>query len=215
MRRKELRDIIAAGESTSAEFKRKFTSGEKIAKEICAFANTKGGVLIIGIDDDKTIIGVRSEKEEIAQVMHACAFFIEPAIEPIIEIVELDYKDIVVVHILESSQKPHRVFTSDNEAPNQRRAYIRQGEESILASREMVRILRGMRPDAPPLRMSIGDKERSLFQFLEVHKRATIKDFSHLVNISNRRAAQLLVRLVRAGVLNIHTNEDKDYYTLT
>jgi hypothetical protein len=35
-----------------------------------------------------------------------------------------------------------------------------------------------------------------------------------LVNISDRRAARLLVRLVRAGILNIHTNEQYDFYTL-
>lgn len=214
MRRNELREIITAGESTTVEFKRKFTSGEKIAKEISAFANTKGGLLIIGVDDDKKIAGVRSEKEEIAQVEHACTFFIEPMLEPAIEIVEIDFKDVIVVYIRESDQKPHSVIASPDEPIHERKVYIRQGEESVVASREMVRILRGQRLDAEPVRLSIGDKERRLFQYLESNKRATIKDFAHLVNISDRRAAQLLVRLVRAGVLNIHTNEDKDYYTL-
>ncbi|GAB1430085.1 ATP-binding protein [Ignavibacteria bacterium] len=214
MRRNELREIIAAGESSTVEFKRKFTSGEKIAKEISAFANTKGGLLIIGVDDDKRITGIRSEKEEIAQVEHACAFFIEPVIEPFIEIVEIEYKDVVVAHIAESAEKPHQVVAAPDEPPHKRKVYIRQGEESVTASREMIRILRGQRPDAAPVRLSIGDKERRLFQFLEANKRTTIKEFAHLVNISDRRASQLLVRLVRAGALNIHTNEDKDYYTL-
>jgi predicted HTH transcriptional regulator len=92
--------------------------------------------------------------------------------------------------------------------------YIRQGEESVAASKEMIRILRGMRPDAKPLMISISDKERSLFDFIEKKGRATVRDFSTLVNISDRRAARLLVRLVRAGILNIHTNEQYDYYTL-
>jgi predicted transcriptional regulator len=71
-----------------------------------------------------------------------------------------------------------------------------------------------MRPDAKPLMISITDKERSLFDFIEKKGRATVRDFSTLVNISDRRAARLLVRLVRAGILNIHTNEQYDYYTL-
>jgi predicted HTH transcriptional regulator len=78
----------------------------------------------------------------------------------------------------------------------------------------MIRILRGMRPDAKPLMISITDKERSLFDFIEKKGRATVRDFSTLVNISDRRAARLLVRLVRAGILNIQTNEQYDYYTL-
>jgi predicted transcriptional regulator len=53
-----------------------------------------------------------------------------------------------------------------------------------------------------------------LFDFIEKKGRATVRDFSTLVNISDRRAARLLVRLVRAGILNIQTNEQYDYYTL-
>ncbi|MBI3259339.1 MAG: ATP-binding protein [Ignavibacteriae bacterium] len=214
MRRNELRELISDGESTTVEFKRKFTSPEKIAKEIAAFANTKGGFLIIGVDDDKRIVGVKSEKEEIAQIVHACTFFIEPIIEPLIEIIEIEFKDVVVVHVHESDYKPHRVNSMPDEKLHEKKVYIRQGEESVSASREMIRILQSRNPDAKPLTLSIGDKERGLFTFIEKNKRATVKDFAALVNISERRAARLLVRLVRAGVLNIHTDSIHDYYTL-
>lgn len=63
------------GEYTTVEFKRKFTTPVKFAKEVSAFANTKGGYIFIGVDDNKKIVGVKSEKEEIAQIVHACAFF--------------------------------------------------------------------------------------------------------------------------------------------
>ena len=214
MRRNDLRELISDGESTTVEFKRKFTSPEKIAKEIAAFANTKGGFLIIGVDDDKRIVGVKSEKEEIAQIVHACTFFIEPIIEPLIEIIEIEFKDVVVVHVPESDYKPHRVNGLPDEKPHEKKVYIRQGEESVTASREMIRILQSRNPDAKPLTLSIGDKERGLFAFIEKNKRATVKDFAALVNISERRAARLLVRLVRAGVFNTHTDRIHDYYTL-
>ncbi len=215
MKRHEVKELIASGESTTIEFKRKFTTPVKFAKEVSAFANTKGGYIFIGVDDDKKIVGVKSEKEEIAQIVHACTFFIEPSIEPFYEIIEIDYKDVIIVIIEESDKKPHRVL-NDPDLPNGESAvYIRQGEESVTASKEMVRILRSQREDAPPLRLSIGDKERRLFAFIEKNHRATVKDFSQLCNISERRAARLLVRLVRAGVLNIHTDTHHDYYTLT
>jgi predicted HTH transcriptional regulator len=116
------------------------------------------------------------------------------------------------VHVLDSEHKPH--FVRNPLKPDESKVYIRQGEESVAASKEMIRILRGMRPDAKPLMISITDKERSLFDFIEKKGRATVRDFSTLVNISDRRAARLLVRLVRAGILNIHTNEQYDFYTL-
>ncbi|MCK7528022.1 MAG: ATP-binding protein [Ignavibacteriales bacterium] len=42
--------------------KRKFSTHDKIAREMIAFANTKGGYVLFGIDDDKKIVGVESEK---------------------------------------------------------------------------------------------------------------------------------------------------------
>ena len=48
-------DRIEAGENLITEFKREYT--EEIKKTIVAFANTAGGILYIGINDDKTITG--------------------------------------------------------------------------------------------------------------------------------------------------------------
>ena len=58
-----LLDIIGQGESRNTEFKRLVHSPPKIAKSIVAFANTEGGVILIGVDDDKRITGIHSEKE--------------------------------------------------------------------------------------------------------------------------------------------------------
>jgi ATP-dependent DNA helicase RecG len=49
---------IEAGENPTTELKREYT--EEIKKTIVAFANTAGGILYIGINDDKTIIGVNN-----------------------------------------------------------------------------------------------------------------------------------------------------------
>ena len=65
-----------------------------LAREIAALANTKGGILIIGVDDDGTVVGVRSEKSEIDIVEQACGFYVFPPIEPEIEIIEYKNKDV-------------------------------------------------------------------------------------------------------------------------
>ena len=51
----ELNEMIEGGENDIVEFKRKFSSPEKIAKEMIAFANSKGGSILFGIDDDKSM----------------------------------------------------------------------------------------------------------------------------------------------------------------
>lgn len=214
MKRQELREILAGGESSTVEFKRKFTSAEKFAREIIAFANTAGGYLIIGIDDDGSVVGIESEKEEV-ELVRIAQQMITPELPLDVEIVEIEYKDVVVVHVPNSRIKPHRLTSTDpKERPHQRKAFIRQGESSVAASREMVRILEGMSPTSAPLKLSIGDREQRLFTYLERYGKASVNDFSRLVNISRRSASRILVRLVRAGVLHIHTANGHDFYTL-
>jgi predicted HTH transcriptional regulator len=84
----------------------------------------------------------------------------------------------------------------------------------VMASKEVVRVLRDQRPDAPPMQIEIGENEKRLFNYLDAHERITAKEFSNLVNISEQRASRILVSLVRAGVVRIHTLEKRDYFTL-
>lgn len=214
MKRHELRELIAKGESSTLEFKRKFTTSEKIAREIIAFANTTGGILLLGVDDNGVVKGVDSEKEQIG-LLEIALHTIEPPLAVHIEVVEIEFLDVVVVHVPKSPLCPHRYnSTAPEDVESHRKVFIRQGDKSITASKEMTRVLRGQHPDAPPLTLSIGDREQRLFTYLERHGRATVHDFARLVNISRRRASQILVRLVRAGVVHIVSDNGSDYYTL-
>ncbi len=210
---KELFEIIAGGESSTVEFKRKTTKYEKIAKEIVAMANTKGGYLIIGVDDDGTIYGIESEKSETEIIQQTCLFYIEPPIEPNIQIVNLNKKDILVLKIESSNKKPHKVINDEKNVKEYPKAYIRVGEKSIEASREMTRFLKSL-TDERPLKIGIGENEKRLFEFIERNGRATVKDFAKIVNISTRRAERIMITLVRAGVLQIHNDSSSDYFTL-
>ena len=215
MNRKELLELISKGESSTLEFKRKISSYQKIAKEISAFANTIGGYLLIGVDDDGSIVGVQSEKGDTYQIATACEFYIDPPLDPDIDITGINGKDIIIVYIHESRNKPHKLNENPDDKSSIHKVYIRVGEKSVVASREMVRVLSGTSPDAKPVTLSIGDKEKRLFNYLDIHERATVKDFARLANISDRRAERLLVRLVRAGVIQIHVDSHHDYFTLT
>jgi predicted HTH transcriptional regulator len=217
MDHKDVRHLIEEGEGFEIEFKRKVTSPEKVARTMIAFANTKGGHILFGVDDDGSIIGVESEKSEVEMIRRAGLLFASPEIEPEIDIVPFDGLDVIVVYIPESDQKPHSYLgpgNGDGNAGEETKVFIRVNDKTVMASREVVRILRGERMDAPPLEIEIGDNERRLFQYLDKNERITAKEFSRLVNISEQRASRILVSLVRAGVVRIHTMEKTDYYTL-
>lgn len=211
----KLKELISKGESSTLEFKRKSTTPEKFAKEISALANTKGGWLLVGVDDDGKIVGVHSEKSEISVVETSCEFFIDPPVAYEIEVIQVKRKEVVAVYIPESTVKPHHIEVFDTKNNKTlKRSYIRIGEKSVIASREMYRLMT-YRSSNAPLTLSIGDKERRLFRFLEKNEKATVKDFARLVNISERRASRLLIRLVRAGVVQIFNDSNRDYFSLT
>lgn len=213
----QLLEKIDQGESSTVEFKRKTVNPVKIAKEIAAFANTKGGYLFIGVEDNGKIKGVHSEKSEISLLETACHFHISPPIENLeIDVFAVNGREIVVLEVPESPLKPHKIILQDKETgKNYKRAYIRVGEKSIEASSEMARLMTYQNErNNYELRLSIGEREKRLFNYLEKYERATVRDFCKLVNISKRRAERTLVQLVRAGVLQIHNDSARDYFTL-
>jgi len=207
--------IIERGEGYEVEFKRRISSPEKIARTIISFANTKGGTILFGVDDDGSIIGIESEKSEVDLIEMAGRDFIDPPIQTEIEIVPFDGLDVIVCHVPESKLKPHYFLGSQDRENNENtRVYIRVNDKTMMASKEVIRILRDENPDAPEMTVAIGENEKRLFQYLELHERITVREFGRLVNISDRRASRILVRLVRVGVIRIHTHEKEEFFTL-
>ncbi len=213
MNYRDIAVMLEEGEGFELEFKRKVSSPEKIAKAMVGFANTKGGTILFGIDDDRSVVGVESEKSEIELIRNVADFFCEPPVHVDIEIVPYKGKDVIAVFVEESRDKPHAVVHDENSENSELQVYIRVHDKTVEASKEVVRILRAESPNAPPLTIAIGDNERRLFDFLDKHEKITLKEFGDLVNISRRRASRTLIQLVRAGVLRVHTNEKEDYYT--
>lgn len=217
--RRDLHNYLIDGEGLTVEFKRQFTSPDKIAKEMIALANTKGGVILFGVDDDGTVVGVESEKSELAEIEHTAQFLVDPPLEIRCDIIRWDsHHDVVVVTIPESKNKPHGLVEYDRAGKridaHYRNGFVRVADKSVQASSEVMKVMRSLRPDAPPLRIAIGHNEKKLFEYLHTHERITVGEFAHLVNISRRRASKILVDLVRAGTILLHTNEMTDYYTL-
>jgi predicted HTH transcriptional regulator len=218
---RDVNRLIEEGEGFEVEFKRKVSSSEKIARALIAFANTRGGHILFGVDDDGSVVGVESEKSEVDLIREAGTLFCLPEILPVIEFVPFDGKDVIVAYVEESADKPH-YFTGATggnghgtaNGPEETKVFIRVNDKTVMASREVVRILRDERPDAPPMKIEIGENERRLFRHLDEHERITAKEFSRLVNISEQRASRILVSLVRAGVVRIHTLEKQDFFTL-
>jgi predicted HTH transcriptional regulator len=215
MKRKDFLDLIEEGESLQIEFKRRFSTPEKIAREMIAFANTRGGYLLFGVDDDKQIVGVESEKSEAELIKDSAANYCEPPVEYEIDFLEVYGKEVVIVSIPESENKPHRLQDYLNELDlNKSVILVRVNDKSIQASKEMVRILRSKSKNQGLIKYTIGSNEKSVFDYLNKNETISVKELSELVNISERRASRTLVKMVRANLLLIHTKDNgEEYFT--
>lgn len=207
---RDVKRLIENGEGFELEFKRKVSTPQKIARTISSFANTKGGIILFGVDDDGSIVGVESEKTELSLIDESARFLCDPPVEVDVKIVPFHRRDVIVIFVDESSDKPHYAKDDDGES----KVFIRVKDNTVIASKEVVKVLRDERPEKPPLMLTIGENEKRLFAYLEEHPRITVSEYSDLINVSDRRASRILTTLVRAGVIRIHTLEKTDYFTL-
>ncbi len=200
--------MIFEGEGVSLDFKKTITSCEKIARTMVAFANNKGGKLLIGIYDDGTIKGVKSEDEERYMITKAATEFASPPLSPQFEEVYVDDKLVLVVDIPESAEKPHYALAEDGKWW----VYVRVKDKSVLASKVVVDVLKRS-VEKEGVLIEYSAKEKALLEYLDKAARITIKECCDLLKIGRRRAQRLLVDLILSGIIRINTTEKEEFYT--
>ena len=126
--RTELLRLIRGGEDTHLELKVKLSNSERIAQEIVALANTDGGTVIFGVNDQLRIEGVSNPEWVQEELSRICREEIVPSIVPVIDTMAFDSgKRIVALDVI-GKKRPYR--TRDG------RFYLRFGSEKREASRD-------------------------------------------------------------------------------
>jgi len=213
MTRRELEQLVDLGEGISLEFKRRVPQPERIAKEIVALANTNGGRIVLGVNDDGSIQGIDHASEEEFLLRQAVEAHCRPVVEYQTERVVVEPRcDVLVVTIEESNTKPHRVLV-DGEADDEGTPYIRVEAKSIEASPETVAELRAQE-DRSGVTFEFGETESLLMRYLDDYGRISVSQLAQLADISPERASQTLLRLTKADLLHLHPDEEGDYFTL-
>jgi len=208
MTRQDLKNLIATGESAFLEFKHKVASPEKIAREIAAFANAHGGTILIGVGDNGELVGTESYMEEEFWLNQAADLCI-PRLNIHMELLNIGSKDVIIVEVPEAESKP--VFVKGKK---RRKVFIRQGDESQLASEDVVEILK-KGSDEEGITFEFGENERLLFRFLNEYSEITVERFSTLINVTTYSAAKILVNLVSIGVLDLFERDGVAHYTFS
>lgn len=125
------------------------------------------------------------------------------------ELLNIGSKDVIIVEVPEAESKP--VFVKGKK---RRKVFIRQGDESQLASEDVVEILK-KGSDEEGITFEFGENERLLFRFLNEYSEITVERFSTLINVTTYSAAKILVNLVSIGVLDLFERDGVAHYTFS
>jgi predicted HTH transcriptional regulator len=203
----DVKNLAETGEGTYLEFKRTIPSAYKIAREIAAFANTKGGTVLIGVDDDKSLVGVVGYQEEEFLLGKAARELCEPTVNITIEIVHFGERDLLVIKVPEAADKPIFVRSEDENT-----VFMREEDRNKVASKELVEIIKKRNSDEG-VTFEYGPEEQQLFRYLNEYGEITVENFAQLVDISRDKASTTLVNLVTADILNLFRKDNVDYFT--
>lgn len=108
MKPDELREIIKQPESNVLEFKTRLPDPRLTARLISAFANTKGGTLIVGVKEGGEVVGI-DEPTRAQRVLEQAGKQISPPVVIQSDVVNLDGKTVLVATIQKGLQSPHLV----------------------------------------------------------------------------------------------------------
>jgi ATP-dependent DNA helicase RecG len=126
--RSELMTLVRGGEDTFLELKVKLSNPERIAQGIVALANTGGGVIVFGVNDNLRVEGVDDADAVRDELVRICREDVHPALFPFIDIISFDNGLRVVAIDIEGKRRPYRTLDG--------RYFLRIGAEKREATRE-------------------------------------------------------------------------------
>jgi hypothetical protein len=116
-------------------------------------------------------------------------------------------KYVVRLEVPRSDRRPHFFVAGDEKV-----AFVREKDQSIRASKEMIEIIRRLKT-LKGMRFPYGDAEQKVIRFLADQPGITLLQFSKLAGLNRFAASRKIVRLVLANVLRITPTEKGDIFS--
>ncbi len=120
-------------ETENIEFKAQFT--EEIYKEVIAFANTDGGTVYVGIDNEGNAVGLTDVDKEYTRITNGIRDAIMPDVTMFVSFTVQDNK-VIRITVIEGTNKPYYLRAKGLKPSG---VYVRQGASSAPASPEQIR----------------------------------------------------------------------------
>lgn len=200
-------DVLASihkGEGTRREFKRILPQDGKAGRTLCAFANTRGGLLLVGVTDRRKVHGVHSPGEIVERLREVARIEIEPPLAVELQTVDVEGPRVVACSVPLSKERPHAHMRRDGSTE----VVIRIGASNRIASGPTLEALRHQRAS----RRNLTRLDERILEWVRRDSRrtshpggtATVARFAKQGNIGEGRARRAFVKLERLGLLVGH-----------
>ena len=192
--RTELMRLVRGGEDTYLELKVKLSNPERIAQGIVALANTGGGTIVFGVNDQMRVEGIDHPEEVQDELVRICREEIIPPLIPFIDRIAFDNGRRIVALDVQGKRRPYR--TRDG------RFFIRVGEDKRETSpEELSTLLDDGRPllyeDIPVTQATIRDiDEAHLWTFMRAFEGAAFEEST----VKDYPTSEILERYLMLGV---------------
>lgn len=191
------------------DFKYCISDPQKIARTLSAFSNTAGGKLLIGVRDNGSLAGVRSD-EEYYMIDAAAKLHCDPEVSLRTRNHTINGKNILEVEVLKSEVIPVRA----KDEHGRWRAYFRQNDQNFMADRVILQVWRRT-GKSRGLLLKFEETENMLLNHLRKEGRITVTEFRNLAGINARRAEKILSDFILCGLITYSANERGIFYRLS
>jgi predicted HTH transcriptional regulator len=203
-----LKKLIEDGENQQLDFKYCVSDSRKIARTLSAFANSDGGRILIGVRDNGSIAGIKSD-EEIYMIDTAAHLFCRPEITYNIKQHLTGGKTILEVEVIRGNNRPYQVKDENGKWLS----YFRHHDQNLVANKVLLQVWRKEEKKSGVL-VKFSRVENSLLDYLEKNGSITLSKFRKIARISSYKAESILANLIIFKVLIMSASEKGFSYKL-
>ena len=164
MDKTELLETINCGESSRIQFKANINSPNQLAAEMVAFSNSAGGLILLGVNDDGSLAGLKPiDINRLNQIVsNAASQSVRPPINPITENIRLDGGLVMIIEVAAGISKPYM--------DNQGAIWVKSGADKrkVTAREELQRLFQSeglvYADEIPVFGSSIADLDLPFFR---------------------------------------------------
>lgn len=202
----DLKQLIQEGEHQRQDFKMRIDDQKKIARTLCAFANSGGGRLLIGVKDNGKVVGV-DPNEEFFMVEGAAEMFCNPPVKFKSTVLQDDYKLVLMIEVLPSDLIPHKAPDESGKWTG----YMRVADQTLVANKIQEKVWQKKRfvtnrPD------TLGEDENRILQIFEEQGLVNIGKLYRQAGLPLKTVDKLLVLLICWDIVDIYYENGEVLY---